>query len=133
MMMCLPRWLHDLIWKRAVRPAGARWLVPRLANVPIRLGRAITSVGLVGEKVRVRFDDGTERIIQHVLLGTGYRVDISRYKFLAPELLASIHTFNGYPTLNRSLETTVSGLHILGSPAACGHGPLMSFVSGATF
>jgi hypothetical protein len=93
----------------------------------------VVSVGLVGEKVRIRLDDGTERVVDHVLLGTGYRVDISRYEFLAPSLLGSIKTINGYPFLTEGLETSVSGLHILGSPAAWNFGPLMQFVSGTTY
>jgi hypothetical protein len=93
----------------------------------------VVSTGLVGEKVRIRLDDGTERVVDHVLLGTGYRVDISRYEFLAPGLSGSIKTISGYPLLTEGLETSVSGLHILGSPAAWSFGPLMQFVSGTTY
>jgi thioredoxin reductase len=129
----LPRRLQDKLRKRAVRPAGSRWLVKRLENVPIRLGRSVTSVASVGKRLRVRFDDGSERNVQHVLLGTGYSVDISRYPFLAPELVQSIRQFNGYPVLQEGLETSVPGLHILGAPAAWSFGPLLQFVSGTHF
>jgi cation diffusion facilitator CzcD-associated flavoprotein CzcO len=129
----LPRSLHDRIWKRAVRPAGARWLVSRLSDVPIRHRRNLSLACTVGERVKIRFDDGTDRTADHVLFGTGYRVDISQYKFLAPELLACIDTFNGYPLLGDGFETSVSGLHILGSPAAWSLGPLMQFVSGTAY
>src|SRR5271156_6802146 len=41
----LPRNLQDRLRKRAVRPAGARWLVERLRDVPIQLGRySVSSV-----------------------------------------------------------------------------------------
>jgi FAD-dependent urate hydroxylase len=129
----LPRRLRTKLWKRSVRPAGARWLVKRLQNVPIRLGRAVVSVAPVGDQVKVRMDDGSERTVDHVLLGTGYRVDISKYKFLAPELLQSIRALNGYPVLQDGLETSVEGLHILGAPAAWSFGPLMQFVSGTHY
>lgn len=129
----LPRGLQDRLRKRAVRPAGARWLVNRLKDVPIRLGRSVVSAIPAGEQVRVRFDDGTERVVDHVLLGTGYRVDVSRYEFLAPELAQAIRHFNGYPILKPGLETSVPGLHILGSPAAWSFGPLMQFVSGTGY
>jgi FAD-dependent urate hydroxylase len=129
----LPRGLQTKLWKRSVRPAGARWLVKRLQDVPIRLGRAVASVALVGDQVRVRTDDGSERTVDHVLLGTGYRVDISKYKFLAPELVQSIRALNGYPVLQDGLETSVEGLHILGAPAAWSFGPLMQFVSGTHY
>jgi hypothetical protein len=129
----LPRRLQDKLWKRSVRPAGARWLVKRLEDVPIRFGRSVVSAVLAGERVRVRFDDGSERKTDHVLLGTGYRVDISKYDFLTNKLLESIERFNGYPILKKGLETSVPGLHILGAPAAWSFGPLMQFVSGTTY
>jgi hypothetical protein len=129
----LPRRLQTKLWKRSVRPAGARWLVKRLQNVPIRLGRAVVLVSPVGDQLKVRTDDGSERTVDHVLLGTGYRVDISKYKFLAPELVQSIRALNGYPVLQDGLETSVEGLHILGAPAAWSFGPLMQFVSGTHY
>ncbi len=129
----LPRALQDKLRKRAVRPAGARWLVNRLASIPITLGRSVVSAGSTGERVIVKLDDGSERTVDHILFGTGYRVDISKYDFLAPDLLKSIERFNGYPVLKRGLETSVPGLHILGAPAAWSFGPLMQFVSGTTY
>jgi FAD-dependent urate hydroxylase len=129
----LPRSLQDRLRKRAVRPAGARWLAERLRDVPIRLGCSVRSVDLIGELVRVRLDDGSERIIDHVLLGTGYRVDISKYDFLSAKLKEAICCFNGYPILKAGLETSVAGLHVLGTPAAWSFGPLMQFVSGTHF
>jgi FAD-dependent urate hydroxylase len=129
----LPRGLQDKLTKRAVRPAGARWLVDRLKNTPIRLGRSVVEVTPVAEKVKVKLDDHTERTVDHILLATGYRVDVSKYNFLAPGLVAAIDRFNGYPRLKAGLETSVPGLHILGAPARWSFGPLMQFVSGARF
>lgn len=129
----LPRGLRDKLWKRSVRPAGAGWLVDRLKDVPIRLGTSAVSGGVKGDRVKIRLSDGTQRMVDHVLLGTGYRVDISKYDFLAPELLQSVHCFKGYPVLEEGLETSVPGLHILGAPAAWSFGPLMQFVSGTHY
>jgi FAD-dependent urate hydroxylase len=129
----LPRGLQDKLRKRAVRPAGARWLVSRLQRTPLKLGRSVISVAEAGERVRVRLDDGSERTFHHIMLGTGYHVDISKYDFIAPQLAQSIDRFNGYPRLKAGLETSVAGLHILGAPAAWSFGPLMQFVSGARY
>jgi hypothetical protein len=93
----------------------------------------VVSVASAGEQVTVRLDDGSERIVNHILLGTSYRVDVSRYEFLAPEIVASLRCSQGYPWLNKGLETSVEGLHILGAPAAWSFGPLMQFVSGAGY
>jgi cation diffusion facilitator CzcD-associated flavoprotein CzcO len=129
----LPRAVQNKLWKRSIRPAGARWLVKRLQNVPLQLGRSVVSASPVGERVKVSLSDGTERTVDHLLLGTGYRVDISKYEFVAPELLAAIDRVNGYPLLKPGLETSVPGLYILGAPAAWSFGPLMQFVSGTTY
>jgi len=129
----LPRRLQDRLRKRSVRPAGARWLVDRLQAVPIRLGCSVANFAIVGSQVRVRLSDGSERTVDHVLLGTGYRVDVSKYDFLSPDLVQSISRSNGYPRLEKGLETSVPGLHILGAPAVWSFGPLMQFVSGARY
>jgi hypothetical protein len=68
-----------------------------------------------------------------VLLGTGFRVDISRYSFLPATLLEAIRTVDGYPLLRRGFESSVAGLHFLGAPAARSFGPLMRFVAGTDF
>jgi hypothetical protein len=128
-----PRPAQDWLRKRSIRPAGARWLVSRLQNVPIKLGRSIISASPLGERVRVRLDDGSDRTIDHVFLGTGYRVDVSKYEFFAPELAKSISRFQGYPRLSEGFETSVPKLHILGAPAVWSFGPLMQFVVGTHY
>ena len=133
LLRTLPRPLQDRLRKRAVRPAGARWLVDRLRDVPIRLGRSVTSAAVKGDRAWVRLSDGTERTVDHVLLGTGYRINVAKYEFLAPELAKSIRTFKGFPILQEGLETSVPGLHILGAPGVWSFGPLMQFVSGTTY
>jgi thioredoxin reductase len=133
LLRLFPRPIQDRLRRRSVRPAGARWLFGRLRDVPIHLGRSVVSVEVVGERAKVRLDDGNERTVDHILLGTGYRVDVSKYQFLAPELVKSLHTFNGYPVLKKGLETSISGLYILGAPAAWSFGPLMQFVSGTHY
>lgn len=129
----LPRAIQDRLRRRAVRPAGSGWLKKRLAGTPITLGRSVESAAPTGGRVRLRFDDRRVRYADHVLLGTGYRVDISKYSFLDRSLLDLIETKNGYPALRPGLETSVAGLYILGSPAAYSFGPLLQFVSGAGY
>jgi thioredoxin reductase len=133
LLRLLPRGLQTRLWKRSVRPAGARWLVERLRNVPIRLATSVLSAEEAGGRVKVRLSSGQERSVDHVLLGTGYHVEVSKYDFLAPELRRAIQTVNGYPILQPGLETSVPGLHILGAPAAWSFGPLMQFVSGTAY
>lgn len=129
----LPRGVQDKLSRRSVRPAGSGWLKKRLEGVPVTLGRSVISAAPVGDRVRMRLDDGKTRVADHVLLGTGFRVDISKYEFLDPALLQSIQCSGGYPCLAEGLETSIPGLHILGAPGAWSFGPLMQFVSGARY
>src|SRR5260370_7311273 len=84
----------------------------------------------VGERIRVQLDDGSLRTIDHVFLGTGYKVDVSKYEFLDPKLAQSISRFQGFPRLSESFETSVPGLYFLGAPAIWSFGPRMQFVVG---
>jgi hypothetical protein len=78
-------------------------------------------------------NDGTARYADHVLLATGYRVNITQYPFLPSSLMKTIDIVNGHPKLNSRFESSVEGLHFLGAPAAWSFGPLMRFVAGADF
>jgi FAD-dependent urate hydroxylase len=129
----LPRTLQDRLRIRSVRPAGARWLIDRLHDVPIRLGCSIESASIKGERILVRLDDGTERSVDHLLFGTGYRPDVTKYTFLAPGLRKSMQVYKGFPILKEGLETSIPGLHILGAPGIWSFGPLLQFVSGTRY
>jgi FAD-dependent urate hydroxylase len=129
----LPRSVQDRWAIRAIRPAGAGWLKPRCDSVRITTGRVVRSAAVTGEQATLWLSDGTERRVDHVLLATGYRVDVSRYPFLSTSLLESIRRVNGYPQLDSGFQSSVPGLHFLGAPAAWSFGPLMRFVAGAEF
>jgi hypothetical protein len=129
----LPRAVQDPLTARAIRPAGSAWLPPRLREVPIHLGARIRDVEAAGGRVAIELEDGTVRIADHIVAGTGYRVDIARYPFLAPELLAAIRRRSGYPALRPGLESSVPRLHFVGAPAAYAFGPTMRFVSGSWY
>lgn len=129
----LPRAVQSPLAQRATRPAGARWLASRLAEVPISTGRSVMDASARNGGVRLLLDDGSERHADHVLLGTGYRVDVEQYDFLASELVHGIRRVGGYPVLRPGLESTVAGLHFLGAPASWSFGPIMRFISGSWY
>src|SRR5207248_5130321 len=129
----LPRLMQNRLAVRAIRPAGAAWLKPRCQHVPISTGRAVISSATFGNRVILKLADGSERRVDHVLLATGYRVDISRYPFLGAPLLSSIRQIGGYPQLEVGFESSVPGLHFLGAPAAWSFGPLLRFVAGSDY
>jgi cation diffusion facilitator CzcD-associated flavoprotein CzcO len=129
----LPRRAQDPLAYRSIRPAGAAWLPPRLKEVPIRLGRTVASATARDGQVEVTFADGGTQIVDHLLFGTGYRVDITRYPFLTAELTARIRRAGGYPLLGPGMESSVPGLHFVGAPAAWNFGPIVRFVSGGWY
>lgn len=129
----IPLKLRDKIRKRAVRPAGSRWLPKRLAKVKITLGRSVQTASSQRGEVLLKLDDATERRVDHVLLGTGYDVDISRYSFLSPDLVMSVRQLDGYPALSGGFCSSVPGLHFVGATAARSFGPLLYFVAGTEF
>lgn len=129
----LPRPLQIRFAYRAIRPAAATWLRDRMGAVKITTGRSISRAAGANGRVRVELSDGTRRDGDHILLGTGYRVDVSRYDFIAPELLGALKTVDGYPWLSPGLESSISGLHFIGAAAARSFGPLVRFVSGTGY
>jgi FAD-dependent urate hydroxylase len=129
----MPRRTQTWMSRRALRPAGAGWLSPRLGGVRITTGISVADCTERGGRVALTLSDGSVREVDHVLLGTGYRVDISRYPFLGRELVAGVEQVNGYPRLRRGFESSVPGLHFMGAPAAYSYGPLMRFVAGSPY
>ncbi len=83
--------------------------------------------------ISLKLSDGTERLVDHIVLGTGYEVDISRYDFLPPELVREVVQFGGYPRLSSGFRSSVPGLHFIGATAARSFGPLLYFVAGTEF
>ena len=114
-------------------PLGAWWLKDRVDGVVEILAKtAVRRAEPSGSGVRLLLD-GTSRSsleVDHVIAGTGFRIDLARLAYLPEELRARIATFGGYPVLNRTCESTVPGLYFAGAPAAFALGPSMRFIAG---
>ena len=129
----VPESLHPTISYRCIRPAGAGWLRPRLVDVPISCGRSVLDARVDGDRVNLSLNDGATQLVDRVLLGTGFKIDVRRYPFLAPELVADLELAGGYPVLRAGLESSIPGLHFVGAPAAYSFGPVMRFVVGSWY
>jgi thioredoxin reductase len=130
----LPRSVQDPLARRAIRPAGAAWLASRLGAVGLTFDTALRTVTPVrGDRLQVELTGGDVRVVDHLMLGTGYRVDVAHYPFLDPALLRRIRVDEGYPVLRAGMESSVPGLHVIGAPAARSFGPTMRFVSGSWY
>jgi cation diffusion facilitator CzcD-associated flavoprotein CzcO len=128
----LPDSVRDEFARRCLRPAAAGWLKPRFNAVACNPGRTIAAARERASRVVLDLDTGA-REFDHVLLGTGYRVDISRLGFLSPQLLQKIDCVLGSPSLGAGFESSVPKLHFVGSYAVNSFGPLLRFIAGAPY
>jgi thioredoxin reductase len=106
-------------------------------HVPMLLGTRLVSGEPRGDRARVRVanDNGQEQALEadHVIAATGYRVDLRRLSFLAPEMLDQIRMVDHTPILSTRFETSLAGLYFVGPAAANCFGPLMRFACGNRF
>jgi cation diffusion facilitator CzcD-associated flavoprotein CzcO len=128
----LPQAVQADFARRSTRPAAAAWLVSRTKEVRVTTGVSVTRAHANG-KVEVELSDGSRRAYDHLVLGTGYRVDVRKHPLLAPSLAERIRLHEGYPVLNNRFETSLPNLYVVGAPAAHSFGPLMRFVAGTEF
>jgi hypothetical protein len=105
----------------------------------VLLGQTLTDARPNGDGVTLELTGERERgrlEVDGVIAGTGYRIDIDRLGFLAPELRQAVRrlgTSAGAPALSRLFETSVPGLYFVGLAAANTFGPAMRFVCGTEF
>ena len=69
----------------------------------------------------------------HVVAGTGYRVDVRALPFLDRTLAGDLALTADAPRLSASFETNIAGLYFAGTAAAFAFGPMLRFVCGADF
>lgn len=124
----LPGFVRALWLKRTLRPAGSNELRTRLDSVRIALGSRVKWAHVKRNRVELDLCDHSTRTVDHVVLGTGYRIDVNAISFIAPELRRRIALRGGYPVLNGAMESTVPHLYFTGPAAARDFGPTMWFV-----
>jgi FAD-dependent urate hydroxylase len=86
-----------------------------------------------GVLLRVRDPHGEREMrTDHVIAGTGFRVNLEPLEYLEPSLACSIgREADGIPALDSSFETSVPGLFVVGVSSAPVFGPIMRFMYGA--
>jgi hypothetical protein len=129
----LPRYTQTRIAYRSIRPACSNFVRERLDGVGVTLGVSIDLAEGSNSGMQLGLSDGSERQVDHLMFGTGYKVDVAKYPFLGPGILDTMRRVDGYPVLRRGLETSVPGLHMVGAPAAWSFGPILRFVSGSWY
>jgi cation diffusion facilitator CzcD-associated flavoprotein CzcO len=120
----------------ALGPAGACWLRSRVeGQFPVFTGRTVAEAKPQDGKLRldVAGPGGISQELQadHVIAATGYRIDLTRLKFLPTGLRTELRTVAGSAAVGRDYQSSVAGLYFIGPSVAPTFGPVMRFVFGS--
>ena len=136
-----PHFLPDRVRVRLTRghlgPAGSWWLRPRFeGKVPVRARCEVVSAEPRGTRVGLLLREGgkdSELVVDHVVCGTGFEVDLDRLHFLSPGLRSGIARIERAPRLDWNFQSSVPGLHFVGVLSTFSFGPLFRFVTGTAY
>lgn len=117
-------------------PASPWWIKDRVMGiVPIHVRHQLVEAAASGNRVQLKFKDSGSQLrtveADFVVAGTGYDVSVARLGFLDPQLVSRIKCIERAPDLNIHFESSVPGLHFLGTLSFMCFGPLFRFVCGA--
>ena len=134
----MPQKLRFEIVRRHLGPSGTWFIRDKVEGcIPVHAGTTLKQACVTNGHVNLKFTEAdggeTELAVDHVIAATGYRIAISRWKFLNDDLLKQIRTVEDTPVLSTNFESSVKGLYIVGLASANSFGPLTRFAYGAKF
>jgi cation diffusion facilitator CzcD-associated flavoprotein CzcO len=124
--------MRALFNRASLRAGAAGWLRPRFDAVRVTAGVDVIAAAPKRDQIEIKLDRGAA-VFDHVVLATGYRIDVSKLRIFAPELLSAIAHRAGSPVLSATFESSVPGLYFAGASAVSSLGPLMRFIAGTAF
>ncbi len=112
-------------------PAGAVWLKPRvMGKIRLHELEQVEEIKETDSGVALTLSNNEILKADHIILGTGYRVNISNLPMLHPSVVSRIQTYNNAPILNSRFESSVPGLYFIGLSSISSFGPFYRFVVG---
>ena len=134
----MPQKLRFEIVRRHLGPSGGWFIRDKVVGrFPVHTGATLKELSLRNGGVHIRFSANngreSELDVDHVIGATGYRIAISRWDFLDPDLRQQIRTVDDTPALSTNFESSVKGVYIVGLASANCFGPLTRFAYGAKF
>jgi len=108
------------------------WLTPRLDKPSVHLWpRAFVSgcKELADGSIEVELSEGTILVVDHIILATGYKPDMTKIPYLAG-VLDDLELDDGFPVLDEHFQSSLLGLFFTGFPATKYFGPFFGFVRG---
>ena len=111
------------------------WLWPRISNETVKVWPK-TQVVSCDERpdvgLEVNLDVGETLTLDHIILATGYKVNMVKVPFLANgNILSRLGIKDGYPILDEHFQSNIPGLFITSIPATQDFGPFFAFTVGA--
>lgn len=129
----LPRSTKDKLLRTRGQygPAGAAWLKPRvMGKVRLRELEQVQEMKETDNGVAVTLSNNETLEADHVILGTGYHVNIWNLPMLQQSVVSRIQTYNNAPILNNRFESSVPGMYFVGLSSVSSFGPFYRFVVG---
>lgn len=107
------------------------WLKARLPEDRVKAWprtELISCVQQANGALLVELSNGETLLVDHVILATGYRVNMTQLPFLsAGNILGQMAQRNGFPVLDSHFQTSVPGLFMTSMPATQDFGPFFAF------
>ena len=107
------------------------WLEPRLRNDRVHVWprtEVLTCVEQENGELKVELTNGETVAVDHIILATGYKVNIAQLPVLASgNILKKLKTRNGFPELDDHFQTSLPGFFITSMPATQDFGPFFGF------
>ena len=105
------------------------WLAARITNDRVSLfpNTHVTACKeLPGGELEVKLSTGTALVVDHVILATGYKVDVGQIPLLAEgNILARLEIRNGFPVLDEHFQSNIPGLYFTSMCATQDFGPFL--------
>ena len=126
--------INKRFWKEGRLELEA-WLLEDLARQNINRWSNTKVVGCSESsngELTVTLSNRHSLTVDHVILATGYQVDVHKLKYLAgPPLIEGLACDNGFPVLDEWFQSNFPGLYFTGIHAVNDFGPFLFFVAGA--
>jgi hypothetical protein len=107
------------------------WLTPRIKHDKTTLfpeSEIVACDELPDGALAITLSTGDKLNVDHVILATGYKVDVTRIPFLSKgNILPRLQTLNAFPILDDHLESNISGLFFTSMCATQDFGSFFGF------
>jgi cation diffusion facilitator CzcD-associated flavoprotein CzcO len=126
----MPQWAKDR-YNRRYSSGASDWLRARIiGKVSLHERQTILAIDAKGDAAVATIADGKTLWADHVMLATGYSVDLDTLTMIRPSLRRSIQTRDGTPHLTPWFESTAPNLYFSGLASLRAFGPICRFVAG---